>query len=93
MELQFSFRFYNDKIALQRKFEADVMHLSGLWHLKRLDGVRHYISHRMSTCPIIDALADNNIPIEDLTVDGINPCIVESLARLKKYTKINILWM
>lgn len=88
VELQFAFRFDNDKIALQRKFEADVMHLSGLQHLKRLDGVPSYISHRMSTCPIIDALAVNNIPIEDLTVDGFNPCIVESLAKLKNIRKL-----
>lgn len=81
VDLKFCFRFDGDKMAMQQKFEADVMHLSELRHLKRLHGVTPH-AHRMSTGSIVDAFADNNVPIEELTMDAQNPHIVESLARL-----------
>lgn len=64
------------------KLEKDIMHVSGLRHLRRLAG--HYISN----CSIIDAFADNNVPIESLEIIGWNPHIVDSIARL---TSINYL--
>lgn len=81
---------YVDKIARQQKFEKDVLHLSGLRHLRRLHCLSPYTMHQLSMCELIDKFADNNLPIEDLQTDGCNPQIVKSVARLKN---IQILYL
>lgn len=42
----------------------------------------------MSMTPVIDALADNNAPIESLRMDGLNPRITESVERLTNIQKL-----
>lgn len=89
VDLQFNFCLNNgNQLALQQRLDEDVVHLSGLRHLRRLHGIGHF--NRMSTSSVIDSLADNNVPIEDLTMDGFNPRIVDSLSRLTSIQSLQL---
>lgn len=77
-----------DKIAVERKFEEDIKHLSGLKRLKCLDYPSY--PHPMASSLIVDVLADNDIPIEELNIDGENPHIVKSVAKLASLKKLKL---
>lgn len=88
VDLEFHMSVKRDEMTkLQHQFEKDVMHLSGLRYLRRLHGKAW---HKMSTCSIVDDLANNNVPIEDLHIDGINPHIVKSVAKLTNMRKLSL---
>lgn len=86
--LSFGFCFnWEDTSAEKQQFRKDVMDLSELKNLRRL---RSIYPQCMSTCGIMEALADKNIPIEELIIDGLNPCVVESVARLKNIKNLHV---
>lgn len=48
------------------------------------------VMHLSGHCSIVDDLANNNVPIEDLHIDGINPHIVKSVAKLTNMRKLSL---
>lgn len=87
--LQLCFKFEDNDEVSQRKLKQDVMHLSGLRHLKLLHGT-HPKHHNISDSGIIESLAENNAPIEDLCINGFHPGIVESLLKFKHMRKLDL---
>lgn len=88
-DIEFNFPCLNDnKMALQRKFDEDLMHLGDLRSLQRLH-CAEYTLH-MLNCSLLDSLADNSIPIADLRIDGWNPCIAACAAKLKGIRKLEL---
>lgn len=86
VDLTFSLAVNNigERIYMQRGKEEDMVHLSGLRHLRHLHG-----DPDMLYSTVIEDLADNNIPIEDLTIYGSSDTrIVGSVSRLKSIQKL-----
>lgn len=84
VELTVFFRSNPDAYT-NREVENDLSHLSGLRQLRRLR-----CNQQMGYFSVVGDLADNNIPIEDLEILGLNPCIAENIGRLTSLRKLRV---
>lgn len=76
--------FFNRHVERhEKRLDEDLMHLSELQHLRRYIGA-------MPSSSVLDAFADNDIPIEELYVGGLNRHIVKSLSRLTKIQRLTL---
>lgn len=73
----------DDIIRWQCKLDEDIIHLSNLRHLRRL-----HIHNKLSSSSVIDALVENNVPIESLEFAALNPCNTEIIAQLPNITTL-----
>lgn len=72
--------------GLQSTFDANMVHLSDLRKLKSL----HIECHRFSGKALLTSLADNNVPIENLTVEGLISDLDECMPKLKSLKKLSV---
>lgn len=75
--------------SLMNNLGADILHLSGLKQLRNLRVECN--SAPFSAKLLIEAFAENDVPIEDLQIHGANPDYVESLSQLQQLKRLNIL--
>lgn len=72
--------------GLQSTFDANMVHLSDLQQLRSL----HIECHRFSGRALISSLANNNVPIENLTVEGLVSDLAECIPKLDSLKKLHV---